>query len=85
MNKALKALATNVRYYRILKNYTQEKLAEKSDSSSKYIADIENRRYIPSLKKMCKIAKALGKEPFELLIYDSTRENISHRSDLYNK
>ncbi len=83
MNKALKALAINVRYYRIKKKYTQEKLAEKCNTSSKYIADIENERYIPSIKKMCNIADALEKEPYELLIYDNNRENISPRSDLY--
>lgn len=51
----------NVRYYRKLNHFTQEKLAEKADLSISYIKQIESGIEFKnvSLTTMLKIAKAL--------------------------
>ena len=62
-------LGLNIAYYRKLKGYTQEALAERSGLSRTYISSIEAPNIIKSvsLEALFHIADALGIEPFRLL------------------
>ena len=64
-------LKENIRYYRNVKGYTQEQLAERSQLSTSYIAAIETGMKIPSLKSTVRISQELGLDVSQLL---STRE-----------
>ena len=57
----------NLRWYRYKKNYTQEQLAELSNSNAKYISDLERGKYCPSLNKLQEIADALDIEAYMLI------------------
>lgn len=57
----------NLRWYRYQKNYTQEKLAELSNLTAKYISDLERGKYCPSLAKIQDLAEALEIEPYQLI------------------
>lgn len=57
----------NLRWYRYKKNYTQEKLAELSNLTAKYISDLERGKYSPSLAKIQDLAEALEIEPYKLI------------------
>ena len=59
--------AINLRWYRFHREYTQEKLAELSNLTPKYISDLERGKFSPSLSKIGSIAKALKIEPYLLL------------------
>lgn len=59
--------AINLKWYRFNKQYTQEKLAELSNLTPKYISDLERGKFSPSLSKIGSIAKALDIEPYLLL------------------
>ena len=56
----------NVKYYRNLKGYTQEKLSEITGISSDYLSEIERGKKTPSFKRMELIADALGIELYKL-------------------
>lgn len=65
----LKDLLTfNIKYYRYLNNYSQEKLAELSNLSSRYITDIERGLHCPTIQKIEVIAKSLNLEPYQLFM-----------------
>jgi len=49
------------------KGWSQEKLAEKADLHRNYASSSERGERNVSLKNICKIAKALGIKPSELL------------------
>jgi transcriptional regulator with XRE-family HTH domain len=66
--------AINLKWYRFSKGYTQEKLAELSNSTPKYISDLERGKFSPSLAKIEDIAKALDIEPYMLLKSDHIEE-----------
>ena len=53
----------NIKYYRFMKDYSQEKLGEKSGLSTHYISDIEQGKYSPSIPTIESLAKALEIEP----------------------
>lgn len=59
-------LKFNIKYYRYVNNYSQEKLAELCGLSSRYITDIERGLHCPTIDKLELIAKSLNLEPFEL-------------------
>lgn len=59
--------AINLKWYRFNKGYTQEKLAELSNLTPKYISDLERGKFSPSLSKIGSIAQALEIEPYLLL------------------
>lgn len=62
-----KIVSTNVRYYRLKLEYTQERLAELCDLSPRYVSDIENVRGNIPIDTIEKIANALEIEPYQLL------------------
>lgn len=76
----LKDLLTfNIKYYRYVNNYSQEKLAELSKLSSRYITDVERGIHCPTIPKLENISKALDIEPYQLFI------NIDRDEEIINK
>lgn len=78
--KNLKELLTfNIKYYRYLKNISQEKLAELSSLTPRYITDIENGRHCPTIDKLEIIANSLDIEPYILF------QNVNRNEEIVNK
>lgn len=68
-------LKHNIKFYRSLKKISQQDLAERSNISTSYIADIELGRRNPSLKTLLIIAEALEIEPYLLLMNPQKVDN----------
>lgn len=64
-----KQLGLNITYYRKLKGWTQEQLAEKAEISRTHLSNIEapNAPKSVSLETLFEIAEVLGVEPARLL------------------
>lgn len=54
------SIGENIRLNRDKAGMTQDELAEKVGISRNYVSDLENDRYIPSVKTLSKIAKVLN-------------------------
>lgn len=67
MDQYRKRVAKNVRAYRKKLSLSQEALAEEADMHWTFISGVERGKYNLSLSSLTRIAKALGREPFELL------------------
>ena len=63
-----KILSDNIRAYRKALHLTQERLAESADISLSYLADIEHCKTWISDRTLLRLAKALHRQPFELLL-----------------
>ncbi len=72
-------LIFNIKYYRYLNNYSQEKLAELSKLSPRYITDVERGLHCPTIPKIESIAKSLNVEPYQLFINCDRDVNIIAR------
>ena len=59
-------LIFNIKYYRYVNGFSQEKLAELANVSSRYMTDIERGKHCPTINKLERIANALNIEPFVL-------------------
>jgi len=59
-------LADNMKKYRKIQNISQEKLAEKANTATNYIAMIEKGKKFPSPEMLERIAKALNVDTPEL-------------------
>lgn len=66
MNNLQKCLSANMKKYRKLCGFSQEKLAEQAGASANYIALIESGKNFPSLPMICQIAAALEIDELEL-------------------
>ena len=70
MNKNTKSLKDlliyNIKYYRYLNGYSQEKLAELCNLSSRYLTDVERGKHCPTIDIIEDIAKALNVKPYIL-------------------
>ncbi len=66
----LKKLGKNIAYYRQLKGWSQELLAEKVDLSREYITRVENGQKNISLKKLFAIADVLDAKFSDLTNFD---------------
>lgn len=75
-------LGKNVKYYRFHKDLTQEKLAEKINSSTNYIGRLERGQHNPSLEKIEKISKVLGIEAYKLFLIDTAKNKLPSRVNL---
>ena len=53
-------IGAEIKSKRAEKGYTQDELAAAVGISRNYISDLENERYIPSVKTLSKLAKELG-------------------------
>lgn len=69
----------NLRWYRHIKNLTQEELAELTNLNPKYISDLERGKYCPSLGKLEALAHALGIEPYMLIKPDFVQEKSKNK------
>ena len=74
-----KILSNNIREFRKDLHLTQEQLAENSDISLSYLADIEHCKTWISDKTLLKLAKSLHRKPFELL---AEQKSDSEKSDI---
>ena len=72
-------LIFNIKYYRYLNNYSQEKLAELSKLSPRYITDVKRGLHCPTIPKIESIAKSLNVEPYQLFINCDRDVNIIAR------
>ncbi len=61
-------LIFNIKYYRYVNNYSQEKLAELSKLSPRYITDVERGLHCPTIPKLEAIANSLNIEPYILFM-----------------
>lgn len=58
----------NLKNYRFQKNYTQAKLAEKTELSTNYISQLERGKHSIDFDKIETICNCLNIEPFQLFI-----------------
>jgi len=72
-------LVFNIKYYRYVNNFSQEKLAELCKLSPRYITYIESGLHCPTILKVESIAKALNIEPHILF------QNIPRDEKIINK
>jgi len=63
----IRQLGESIRYQRDIRGLTQLGLALEAGLSKSYLCDVEKGRRNPSFTIVCRIAKALGIEPSELL------------------
>lgn len=61
-------LIFNIKYYRYVNNFSQEKLAELSKLSPRYITDVERGLHCPTIPKLEMIANSLNIEPYKLFM-----------------
>ena len=78
-------LKTNIKYYRIKADMTQEDLAENANVTAKYISDLERGIFNVSLEKLEQIAEALNIEAYLLLKDDYINEVIPTKVDMVTK
>ena len=78
-NSLHELLVFNIKYYRYVNNYSQEKLAELSKLSPRYITDVERGKHCPTIQKIELLAKALNIEPYELFLNPDRDEIIMNR------
>ena len=69
-------LIFNIKYYRYVNNYSQEKLAELSKLSPRYITDIERGLHCPTIPRLESLAKSLNIEPYELFMNKERDKDI---------
>ena len=67
-NSTIEILINNIKYFRSLKNLTQEKLSEISGISKDYLSEIERGKKTPSIKRLIKIAEALDRDVYKFFI-----------------
>lgn len=65
-----KLIGKRVRYYRTLRNLTQEQLAEFMNFNTKSISLLENGHNYIALNKVPKLCEALEIKPYQLFIFD---------------
>ena len=72
-------LVFNIKYYRYVNNYSQEKLAELCKLSPRYITDVERGKHCPTISKLELIASALNIEPYKLFLNPDRDDEIMNR------
>lgn len=79
-----KLIGERVRYYRNLKNLTQEQLAEIMEFNTKSISLLENGHNYIALNKVPKLCKALEIEPYQLFIFDKRNsKSLTIQADIH--
>ena len=74
-------LAINLKYYRYQFNLSQEKFAEKLNSTLPYINQLEKGRRKPTLELLDKFANKIGVSSAELITYNEEHYIIGKRID----
>lgn len=72
-------LIYNIKYYRYVNNFSQERVAELSKLSPRYITDVERGLHCPTIPKIESIAKSLNIEPYILFM------NVDRDSEIVDK
>lgn len=72
------AFCINLKWYRYDRDLTQEKLAELSNSTPKYISDLERGKFFPSFTKLVDLANAFEIEPYHLLMPSHFNDKIEY-------
>jgi DNA-binding helix-turn-helix protein len=72
-------VAFNIKYYRYLNGYSQEKLAELCKLSPRYLTDIERGIHTPPISKLEVLAASLKVEPYKLLVNDDKDKSIINK------
>lgn len=62
-----KALAANLKRFRLAAKLSQEELAYRADMDRTYVSSLERGNYAATVDMLERIADALGVEPVELL------------------
>jgi transcriptional regulator with XRE-family HTH domain len=83
MGKIQKVIGRNVKEIRTQLGLTQQVLAEKADISIPFLAQIESGTRNPSLDVIEKLASALDRKAYQLLIEDTER-SMDRRSTISN-
>ena len=81
-------LIFNIKYYRYINNYSQEKLAELSKLSPRYITDVERGLHCATIPKLEVIANSLNIEPYILFMNTDRDQKIIdkiNKSRQYNQ
>lgn len=74
-------LAINLKYYRYKLNLSQEKFAEKLNSTLSYINQLENSKRKPTLELLDKFAEILDITSAELITYNHDHVILNKRID----
>ena len=89
MKKSSNTLSSNeivrnsIKYYRITKGFTQEKISELLGINEKSYSNLEAGRYNISLDRLDEISKILELEPYILLKERHTEDEVPNRLDFY--
>ena len=73
----------NIKYYRIIRGLTQEKISELIGVNEKHYCNLENGRYNLTLDIIDRISRILNKEPWELLKEQHKNDEVPSRLDFY--
>ena len=73
----------NIKYYRITKGFTQEKISELLGINEKSYSNLETGRYNISLDRLDEISNILELEPYILLKERHTEDEVPNRLDFY--
>ena len=74
--KARKLLADNIAFYREEKNWTQEQLAEKLETTVRHLSNIENAKLNSGIDFVERISNVLNIEIYQLF---EKRDNYKHK------
>lgn len=75
----------NIKYFQYKENYTQEKLAELTNTSVTYISLLESgKHHTPSFDKIEALANVLKVQPFELFMPRDNKK-LPNRVDMTRK
>jgi transcriptional regulator with XRE-family HTH domain len=67
----------NIKFYRTQNNLSQQELAEKCETATNYISEIETGRKFPSIEMIEKLATVLN-VPAWALLYVNTQEKLDN-------
>jgi len=73
-----KSLGSRIRYFRELRGFTQEALAELIDCETSTLGHVETGKNLPSISRLEKIAKILDIEVYQLFI----KKNLEAGDDI---
>ena len=67
----------NIKFYRTQNNLSQQELAEKCETATNYISEIETGRKVPSIEMIEKLASVLN-VPAWAFLYVNTQEKLDN-------
>ena len=73
----------NIKFHRITKGFTQEKISELLGINEKSYSNLETGRYNISLDRLDEISKILELEPYILFKERHTEDEVPSRLDFY--